>query len=129
MLVFAYLNEDLSLLFVTCLGMQRLVDEKTSVYLASFFTFKQPSRRPSTRLGTFGETQFLIKRVGLGLSAQELNQRLHLVLAASLFEHRVSVPATLLGIHRVLSKDTIKHVCRVDLRAEVTIVTCTYSRQ
>lgn len=57
------------------------------------------------------QPQFLVESVRLGLPAQKLGQRLHLVLAAALLQDNVAVPTALLAVHRVGLEYRVKHVC------------------
>lgn len=68
------------------------------------------------------EAQFPIESLRAGLPAEELLQRLHLILASSLLEHAVPVPTAFLGVHRVLGEDAVEHVHGVDLGGEVAVV-------
>ena len=68
------------------------------------------------------KAQLLIKRVRLGFPAEEVNQCLHLILAAALLEHRVSISSSFLGVHRVLLEDAVEHVGAVDLGGEVAVI-------
>ena len=82
------------------------------------------SCRRGAGLRTFRKPEFFVESVSLGLSAQKVDQRRHLVLAAALFENSVAVATTFLGIHWVFLEDGIKHISRVYLRTEVAIITC-----
>ena len=61
------------------------------------------------------QTQLLVKRVGVWLSAQELFERFHLVLTPATLEHGMAIPASLGGVHRILLEDGVEHVGGVDL--------------
>lgn len=66
---------------------------------------------------TLRQSQVLIECIGLRLTAQELGQSLHLILAATLFEHLVTVATTSSLVHGVVLEDCVEHVGGVDLRA------------
>src|SRR5690606_27156258 len=68
------------------------------------------------------DAKLLVERLGAGLPAQELLQRLHLVAAAALLEHRVSVPPTLLAVHGVLLEYRVEHVGREHVGEHVAVV-------
>lgn len=54
--------------------------------------------------------QLPVERIGLGLAAQELGERLHLVLAATTLQHGVAVTAALGLVHRVVVEGRVEHV-------------------
>ena len=62
-----------------------------------------------------GQSQLLVEGVGARLAAQELGQRLHLVLAATLLQHLVAVAAAMGLVHGVVLEHGVEHVGGVDL--------------
>lgn len=73
----------------------------------------------SIAIDRLGQSQFLVKGVGLGLAAEEVGQGLHLVLAAALLEDAVAVSAAGGWVHRIVLEDSVEHVGRVYLGAAV----------
>lgn len=68
------------------------------------------------------QPQLSIESLGTRLSTQKVLKRLHFILRTTPFEHSMSVTSTFLAIHRILLKDSVEHIRRVDLRGQVTVV-------
>lgn len=68
------------------------------------------------------QPQLLIKRLRIRLSSQKLDQCLHLILTASLLQHRMSIPSPFLSVHRICLEYAVEHVGAVDLGGEVAVV-------
>lgn len=68
------------------------------------------------------QPQLSIKGLRTRFPAQEILERLHLVLASPSLQDRVSVPSTLGGVHRISGEGGVEHVGAVDLGAEVAVV-------
>lgn len=68
------------------------------------------------------QPQLLIKRLRIRLSSQKLDQRLHLILTATLLQNRMSIPSSLLSVHGIRLEYTVEHVGAVDLGGEVAVV-------
>jgi hypothetical protein len=81
-------------------------------------------RRVEIHGGLFGDAQFFVESICLGLSTEEVNESLHFVLASTLLENRVAVSATFSAVHRIFLENRVEHVGRVYLRAKVAVVTC-----
>jgi hypothetical protein len=69
------------------------------------------------------DTEFLVKGLGLGLAPEEFLEDVHFFLGAATLEDGVAVAAALLRVHGVGLEDGVEHVCGVDLRGEVSVVT------
>ena len=70
----------------------------------------------------FGDTKLLVESLGARFPAQELLKDVHLFLTSTALEHSVPVPSAFFGIHGVVLKDRVKHVCGVDLGREVAVI-------
>lgn len=62
-----------------------------------------------------GKAQLPVKSLGTRFPAQEILERLHLILAAAALEHGVAISAAFLGVHGVFGEDGVEHVGAVDL--------------
>lgn len=61
------------------------------------------------------QSQVLVEGLAVWLAPKEVNQRLHLILAATLLENSMSVSSALSMIHWILLEDGIEHICAVYL--------------
>ena len=68
------------------------------------------------------QAQLLVEGFRGGLATKEVLKRLHLILSTATFKNSMSVTSTFLAVHRVLLKDGVEHIGRVDLRREVAVV-------
>ena len=81
-----------------------------------------PKNMPPAPHSLRRDAQFLVERLRTRLPAQELHQRQHLVLGASLLQHGVAIPPALSAVHGILLEDRVEHVGRVYQRREVAVV-------
>lgn len=68
------------------------------------------------------KSQLLVESIGPWLPTQKLRQSSHLILTTTLLKNSVTIPTTMLLVHGIILEHGVEHISRVDLRAEVTIV-------
>ena len=69
----------------------------------------------SEHMSFLAQAQLLVEGFCRRLAAKEVLKRLHLVLGTTAFKNSVSVTSTFLAVHRVLLKDGVEHISRIDL--------------
>lgn len=68
------------------------------------------------------QSQLLLKRLRIWLSAKKLGQDVQSFATATLLQHGPTIPSALLRIHGILAKDAVEHVGAVNLAEEIAIV-------
>jgi hypothetical protein len=69
------------------------------------------------------DAQLFVESFGLGFATKELFENVHFLLGTTTLKNRMSVTTAFGGVHGVRLEDSVEHVCRVDLRREIAVVT------